>query len=473
MRFPFTAALSITAALVAPACSVSWEESSEELGASLSVESGACRVEYRVSSDWGSGFGADVVVTNRGASLQSWTLEWEYTQGQRVTSLWNGSFSQNGGAVTVRDAGWNAALPSGGSVSFGFIGALTGANGSPRNFRLNGVSCEGGGTSTGGSGNGSGGSSAPGGSTSSGGSPSTGGTSTGGTASGGSSDGCDFPAWEQGKNYAAGDVVRYEGQLYIAEHANPGYSPTISTWYWDPYTGGCGAGGASSGGSTSSGGSSSGGSGNDGTTPFSQVLSRAQFEAIFPHRNPFYTYDGLVEAASRHPAFAGTGSLEVRRREAAAFLANVSHETGGLVYVEEINKGDYTDWGSWVCAPAPGKRYYGRGPMQLSWNYNYCLASQALFGDQEVLRLDPDRVAREAWVAWATAVWFWTTQTGAGTMTAHQAIVQGHGFGETIRTINGGLECGGRNPGAVQSRIQRYQDITARLGVSMGPNTGC
>jgi chitinase len=470
MRFPFTAAVFSLAGILLPACTTEiGGDPTDHTNQALVVQSNACRVEYKVSSSWGTGFGADVTVTNRGAPLQGWTLQWEYTNGQRVTSLWNGTVSQTGGSVTVRDAGWNAGLGTNSSVAVGFNGTLSGSNGDPRNFRLNGVSCEGS-SGTGGSGGG----------TSSGGSTSSGGTtSTGGTTSSGGNTGCNFPAWQQGRNYAAGDVVEYQGQLYIAEHANPGYSPTISTWYWDPYSGGCGTGGSSSGGSSSGGGSSGGSTstggsgGSTSTVPFAQIVSRAQFEAIFPNRNPFYTYDGLVEAAGRYPAFAGTGTLETRRREAAAFLANVGHETGSLVYVEEINKGDYADYSPWFCPPAAGKRYFGRGPIQLSWNYNYCAASTAIFGDREVLRLDPDRVARESWLAWATALWFWTTQSGAGTMTAHTAMVQGHGFGETIRTINGGLECGGRNPGAVQSRINRYQDITSRLGVSMGSNTSC
>src|SRR5262249_3937619 len=151
-------------------------------------------------------------------------------------------------------------------------------------------------------------------------------------------------------------------------------------------------------------------------------------------RSSFYTYQGLVDATKSYAAFANTGDATSKKREAAAFLANVAHETGNLVYIEEIVKGDY-------CAPsagcpcAPGKRYYGRGPIQLSWNYNYCAAGAALHLN---LQADPDMVARSATVAWQTGLWFWMTQTGAGRMTAHDGIVGG-AFGETIRTINGGL----------------------------------
>ena len=122
------------------------------------------------------------------------------------------------------------------------------------------------------------------------------------------------------------------------------------------------------------------------------------------------------------------------------------------------------------CPCAPGKRYFGRGPIQLSWNYNYCAAGQALGLN---LRADPDLIARDATVAWKTGLWFWMTQTGAGFQTAHNAMSTGAGFGETIRTINGSLECNGGNPGQVQSRVNLYNSFTQKLGVSMGNNTGC
>ena len=63
------------------------------------------------------------------------------------------------------------------------------------------------------------------------------------------------------------------------------------------------------------------------------VVGEAQFERMFPDRDPFFTYDGLVEATAAYPAFAQTGSRTTRKQEAAAFLANISHETGGLFYV--------------------------------------------------------------------------------------------------------------------------------------------
>ena len=47
---------------------------------------------------------------------------------------------------------------------------------------------------------------------------------------------CSAEGWKQGKQYAAGSIVSYPNrQLYIAKSYNPGYDPTISTYYWSKY----------------------------------------------------------------------------------------------------------------------------------------------------------------------------------------------------------------------------------------------
>ena len=199
------------------------------------------------------------------------------------------------------------------------------------------------------------------------------------------------------------------------------------------------------------------------------ILSEATFSSMFPNRNGFYSYAGLVNAAATFGAFATSGDITARKREVAAFLANVGHETGDLIYIEEIAKADYCS-SSGSCPCAAGKRYYGRGPLQLSWNYNYCTAGNALGVD---LRSNPDLVAQDATISWRTGLWFWMTSAGAGYRPAHDSMVNGNGFGETIRTINGSLECNGGNYGAVQSRINRYLNFCGKLGVDPGPNQGC
>lgn len=203
------------------------------------------------------------------------------------------------------------------------------------------------------------------------------------------------------------------------------------------------------------------------------VVGESQFNAMFPGRNPFYTYQGLTAALGAYPGFATTGGETTKRREAAAFLANVGHETGGLRHVVEqntANYGHYCDRSQSYGCPAGDRAYYGRGPLQLSWNYNYKAAGDALHID---LLHDPYRVERDAAVSWKTALWFWNTQRGAGTMTPHDAMVNNRGFGETIRSINGALECDGKNPGQRQNRINLYNKFAGILGTSGGGNQSC
>ncbi|MFE9681677.1 chitinase [Streptomyces sp. NPDC006285] len=213
--------------------------------------------------------------------------------------------------------------------------------------------------------------------------------------------------------------------------------------------------------------------GGEDTTAAAFVVSESQFNSMFPNRNAFYSYSGLTAALDAYPGFSNTGSDTVKKQEAAAFLANVSHETGGLQYVVEQNTANYPHYcdssQSYGC-PAGNDKYYGRGPVQLSWNFNYKAAGDALGID---LLNNPDLVQNDAAVAWKTGLWYWNTQSGPGTMTPHDAMVNGAGFGETIRSINGSLECNGGNPGQVQSRIDNYQRFTQLLGVEPGGNLSC
>jgi hypothetical protein len=52
-------------------------------------------------------------------------------------------------------------------------------------------------------------------------------------------------------------------------------------------------------------------------------------------------------------------------------------------------------------------------------------------------------------------------------------MVNQRGFGETIRSINGSLECNGGNPGQVQSRVDNYNRFVGILGVPAGGNLYC
>ncbi|WP_406695549.1 cellulose binding domain-containing protein [Singulisphaera sp. Ch08] len=104
-------------------------------------------VEFKVTSDWVSGFNGEVVVHNRVTTpMNDWTLEFDFA-GQ-ITSLWNGVLvNRNGNHVVVKGADWNKTIAPGSSVSFGFTASPGGNGAGLTNFVLQGQS-------TGGSGGG-------------------------------------------------------------------------------------------------------------------------------------------------------------------------------------------------------------------------------------------------------------------------------------------------------------------------------
>lgn len=238
---------------------------------------------------------------------------------------------------------------------------------------------------------------------------------------------------------------------------------------------------------------------------FAEVVTRAMYDQFFLHRadpaceGGLFSYDALVAAAATFPDFCNEGSLEVRRREAAAFLANVSHETTGgwatapdgpyawgLCFKEEVGCGGGACTGycspsvTWPCAS--GQTYHGRGPMQLSWNYNYGQAGDALGLD---LLNQPNLVTSDGTVAFRTAIWFWMTaqapkpschdvMVGSWTPTAADTSQnRAPGFGMTVNIINGGLECNIGSDYRVNDRIGFYQRYTALLGVAPGDHLDC
>lgn len=205
-------------------------------------------------------------------------------------------------------------------------------------------------------------------------------------------------------------------------------------------------------------------------TGFAEIVSRSMFEAMFPNRDRFYSYDGLVAATQKYPDFCQVGSDEQCRREAAAFLANIAHETGDLQHIEEENTANwpyYCQAGIYPCAP--GKTYHGRGPIQLSWNYNYGACGAALGID---LLNNPDLVATDSSISFMTALWFWMSPQRPK-LSCHDAI-RTFGFGMTINIINGGIECGqGQVTAQAQHRIQLYKEFVSQLGATPGENLFC
>ncbi|MDO3683152.1 cellulase family glycosylhydrolase [Micromonospora sp. C28ISP2-4] len=103
-----------------------------------------CRVTYTTASQWPGGFTANVDVTNLGDPINGWNLRWTFPSGQRVTQAWSATVTSSGADVTATNVGYNGAIATNGTVSFGFNGSWTGTNTAPTAFSLNGVACTGG-----------------------------------------------------------------------------------------------------------------------------------------------------------------------------------------------------------------------------------------------------------------------------------------------------------------------------------------
>lgn len=196
--------------------------------------------------------------------------------------------------------------------------------------------------------------------------------------------------------------------------------------------------------------------------------------------------------------FIKEGSAVNRKRELAAFLANIAHETGGgwatapggelswglfwneeVAYINSTNTGYIQSHAEFP--PVPGKSYHGRGPIQLSWNYNYGLISGIIYGTQNTLLQQPELIVNDGKLGFMTAILFWMTpqppkpsahdvMVGNWTPSASD-IAKGltpAGFGVTIMIINGNFE-GNKDETdyRVGRRVGHYRDITTRMGISI------
>ncbi|MCD9641503.1 Chitinase 1 [Datura stramonium] len=231
------------------------------------------------------------------------------------------------------------------------------------------------------------------------------------------------------------------------------------------------------------------------------INSTTLFDKLLVNRNDkscpargFYTYDAFVEAARSFDGFGTTGDIEHRKKEVAAFLAQTSHVTYGGSPTLRVNP---YEWGycnkteadhnincvnstEWPCAP--GKKYYGRGPFQIKFNYNYGPCGKALGKN---LLVNPDLVANDKVITFKSALWFWMTPQ-ASKPSCHDVILEiwkpsesdieasrYPGFGVTTNIINGRTECGHGSDSREENRIGYYLRYCDILGVDAGENIEC
>ncbi len=231
------------------------------------------------------------------------------------------------------------------------------------------------------------------------------------------------------------------------------------------------------------------------------------------------------------------GSVEQQKSELAAFFGNALHESdefkagreylmcadtvtiGGEVYCRPCNVGSF-DWDAMKCpdgaslasenrtfnsycqsnllppegcecdnvyerassGPMAGyvkadEVYFGRGSIQLSWNYNYIRASIAITGAPETFCQRPDLVATNEEYAWGAGLFYWNENI-KNDRTCHQSILLNDDFGQTLDNINGGLECPADDAGwhatAIQKRLNRYCRSASAIGVKqLSSLSGC
>ncbi|HEY0753239.1 MAG TPA: cellulase family glycosylhydrolase [Ktedonobacteraceae bacterium] len=104
----------------------------------------SCKVHYAINSQWSTGFGATLTITNTGTTtINGWSLQFSFANGQTITQLWNGAYTQAGSAVTVTNLSYNATIAPGATLTStpGFNGTWSGSNTAPTSFKLNGAAC--------------------------------------------------------------------------------------------------------------------------------------------------------------------------------------------------------------------------------------------------------------------------------------------------------------------------------------------
>ncbi len=197
--------------------------------------------------------------------------------------------------------------------------------------------------------------------------------------------------------------------------------------------------------------------------------------------------------------FLNRPSATNNKRELASFLANISKETtGGWEFpVGGGSFGDYADWGLYYVyelgidtansggtysnanteyPPNPSVGYYGRGPIQLSYNENYGQLSKFLYNDASILLNDPDKLRKDGVLAFKSAIWFWMMPQ-CPKPSCHEVMhdlwesdpadgdyasgskMYGKGFMHTNNIINGGLECRNTSTSAFTEKVVMRSEL--------------
>lgn len=179
------------------------------------------------------------------------------------------------------------------------------------------------------------------------------------------------------------------------------------------------------------------------------VLTLDQLIAIMPNARP---RAGLF-LAPLNAAMAEFG-IDTPQR-VAAFLAQVGHESGQLLYVRELASGAAYDTGKLASslgntpeADGDGQRYKGRGLIQITGRRNYQLCGFALGLD---LIAHPELLEQPV-EACRSAAWFWHNAN-------LNALADKGDFVTLTRRINGGTN-------GLDDRLALWAKAKSVLGVA-------
>jgi endoglucanase len=103
----------------------------------VNTVAGGTDVQFRILSDWGSGFQAEVAIRNTGEkSIPNWSLK--FSLPARITGMWNARIASiSGETYVITAAPYNQTIPPGGEVRFGFLGAPGSVVGGPKDIVFN------------------------------------------------------------------------------------------------------------------------------------------------------------------------------------------------------------------------------------------------------------------------------------------------------------------------------------------------
>jgi O-glycosyl hydrolase len=103
---------------------------------------GTCHVTYTLNSSWPGGFTAQVTIKNTGTTtINSWSLTFTFPGDEKITSNFNGGFSQTGENATLTNASYNGTIAAGSTITDGFQGTWTSSVANPTSFAINGTAC--------------------------------------------------------------------------------------------------------------------------------------------------------------------------------------------------------------------------------------------------------------------------------------------------------------------------------------------